>query len=353
MTILLLLFFVICCIDLKMADTGQYFDDYLSIKKTNAIKGIFVILVFFRHLTQYLTLDGTYDAWFGYFNEALKQLLVTMFLFYSGYGVMEAIKSKGMSYVKRIPIQRALKVLVHFDIAVVLYLIAAYFMGRTFPIRRILLSFIGWGTVGNSNWYIVAIIVTYIATAISFFIFRKNKYIAAVCCTMLCILYIVFIMPHKPSRYYNTILCYAMGMWYSLLFKGHIEKTVTKNAGIYWGCLAVLLLAFYYLGFKNWNNWCYEAWAILFTLIVVLATMKLQFDNSFLQLMGTHTFSIYILQRLPMNVLSKYFEVETHPYIFFVLAFCATIVISIVFDYLISKLDGFLFVKKKNIVIEM
>lgn len=47
-----------------------------------------------------------------------------VFLFYSGYGIMESIKNKGEKYISTVPKKRILNVLVNFDIAV---LIAHYY----------------------------------------------------------------------------------------------------------------------------------------------------------------------------------------------------------------------------------
>ena len=64
--------------------------DYLSKKQTTAIKGIFVLLVFFGHITQYITMGSAYER----IVTSIGQLVVVMFLFYSGYGIMCQIMTK-------------------------------------------------------------------------------------------------------------------------------------------------------------------------------------------------------------------------------------------------------------------
>ena len=67
--------------------------DYMSIESTRSIKGLFVIFVFFRHVQQYLVLsDHFLDRLFDLFDGILGQLIVVMFLFYSGYGIIKKIK---------------------------------------------------------------------------------------------------------------------------------------------------------------------------------------------------------------------------------------------------------------------
>ena len=48
-------------------------------------------------------------------------LMVTMFLFYSGYGVFESIKKKKEKYINTIPKRRFLKTLINFAIFYIFY----------------------------------------------------------------------------------------------------------------------------------------------------------------------------------------------------------------------------------------
>ena len=87
---------VICVwgIQLKPAGGQEYITDYMSVDKTMAIKGIFILIVFVSHFNSYA--DFTSAADIKYFQEFSKigQRMVTLFLFYSGYGVMESVKKK-------------------------------------------------------------------------------------------------------------------------------------------------------------------------------------------------------------------------------------------------------------------
>ena len=62
-------------------------DKYLDKNYTNIIKGFFLLFVFTSHLTQYKLpfSNEWYDTIGLKFNAKLGQLMVTMFLFYSGY----------------------------------------------------------------------------------------------------------------------------------------------------------------------------------------------------------------------------------------------------------------------------
>ena len=95
-------------------------DDYLSLKQTTAINGIFIIFVFFRHLSQYITFNNILDKPMILIDKCSGQLIVTMFLFNSGFGILESIKNK-KNYIDTIPRKRILKTLIRFDICVCFY----------------------------------------------------------------------------------------------------------------------------------------------------------------------------------------------------------------------------------------
>ena len=68
---------------------------FLEKEQTLPIKGVFVLLVFFRHFRGYVDMDyGVLNHLFVLLDSRSSQLIVTMFFFYSGYGIFEQIKKK-------------------------------------------------------------------------------------------------------------------------------------------------------------------------------------------------------------------------------------------------------------------
>ena len=134
----------------------------LSICQTQTIKGIFVITIFFSHFCSYVVFDKWFDIplrdycrWFG-------QLMVAPFLFYSGYGIFESVKLKGLDYVRFFPKKRILKTLLHFDLAVVLFLVLDVYIQKKVSVSNFMFALIGWESIGNSNWFVFAILCLYI-----------------------------------------------------------------------------------------------------------------------------------------------------------------------------------------------
>ena len=358
MIIFLGIFAVILLVGCRITPIKQFNNDYMSKDNTNTIKGIFVILVFFSHCTQYIgkaNLVGPFDAPYVAIQSFLGQMIVSAFLFYSGYGIMESITKKGFDYVKSIPVRRIFKTLINFDMIVLLFLILDLIFKETFSIKRILLSFVAWDNINNSNWYILAILLLYIVTFLSFIPIRlsKKRSMQIICAVFFTILtavlaYILF-KANKESWYYNTLFIYPLGIWYSIL-KPYIDKIVMKNIFIYCFILIIGLAAVIFTHLHKdsqpylVNNLGYSLsipytiWSLAFTLFVVLLSMKIKIKSFTYSWLGAHIFSVYMLQRVPMLILKKVGLCDYNKYLFIVISFAATIPLAIVFDKLINKM---------------
>lgn len=164
MDLILIGVIVVTFIGAKVNIAGEYLDTCLNRKQTTAVNGVFVMLVFLRHFKEYIEC-GTYDSFFWRLDSYLGQLIVTTFLFFSGYGILVSIKNKP-HYLQSVP-KRFFKVWFRFAVAICLFLILNMAMGNQYTPLTILLSFTGWESVGNSNWYIFAILSLYFFTYVS------------------------------------------------------------------------------------------------------------------------------------------------------------------------------------------
>ncbi|MDO4344839.1 MAG: hypothetical protein Q4C50_08565 [Eubacteriales bacterium] len=216
---------VICLYGITIYQKPDFCRDYLSKTNTMSVRGLFVLLVIASHFKQYVELTGSYDTMYKRLSGYLSQTVIVMFLFYSGYGIYESIKAKGSGYVKAMPVRRILVTFVNLALALFCFLFVNRLLGISYDRRTILLAFTGWKTIGNSNWYIFAMMFLYIVTWLSFTVFRKHPVAAISAVTLFCGLYMVRLYAIYPKQgwWYNTIFCYAFGMWYSF-FKDDIER---------------------------------------------------------------------------------------------------------------------------------
>lgn len=318
-------------------------ENYLAMDRTDSIKGIFILLVFLSHARNCISTLPQYssdplNSVYNIFQDHLGQGVVVMFLFYSGYGVMESIKKKGSDYIHTFPKNRFAKTLLHFDIAVLLFVILDLCLGtlKDYSVLHVLLSFTGWESVGNSNWYIFAVLILYLITYISFKICKDKYPRAAASITFFTVLYIAVLAFFKDAWWFDTVLLYPLGIWYSL-GKNKIEDFVRKKPVNYYLLFALCAVVFVVSHLLRRNILFYEISQVSLCAVIVAATMKIDIHNKILQFFGTHLFEIYILMRIPMIVL-LHFE-ETNSYLFVAISFVVTLLISVLFKKFFNIVD--------------
>lgn len=358
MSLLFLLLLVICIYKSQLylglkskANLASY--DYLSPQITTSIKGIFIIILLLSHISQYIR-GNLSDSILNtlYFNinfVFIGQSVTVMFLFYSGYGVMYSAAHKGDVYIKSIPKNRFLKTLFHFDLVIIVFLLLNTIFGEKYGLLKILLSFIGWEDVGNYNWYIFVILVLYLLSYISLTLFKNKKIYAVISTFVLTSIFIVFLHQTKSTFWWDTAICYPIGMLYFLL-REKIDNLLKKGNFLYYIIFVALFFMHVVFMFLRTNDILLILKHISFLFMVVLLTMKIKVSNPILSFCGKHLFSIFMLQRLPMIVLS-HFGIEKSPILFLVLTIVITIAISVPFDYMLKKFDNVIFNKPSKVKI--
>lgn len=173
MIVLLLILGVICLWNIKFSN---YHEDYISPKNTNAIKGIFAVIILFSHMKGYITLNDTLaDYSFSMILSHIGQLMVVMYLFYSGFGIVESMKRKP-DYFETYPKKRILKTLLHFDLAVLFFLLLSIIINAKYSAIDYITCWIGWGSIGNSNWFIFDILALYSIVYLAHSLMRNCKH---------------------------------------------------------------------------------------------------------------------------------------------------------------------------------
>ena len=347
MIVFIILYAALCLwkVQLKPSTGSNYIKDYASVDKTMSMKGIFIIMVFFSHFNSYVTYTAPLDVAYKTYFSMIGQCMVTMFMFWSGYGVMESVRKKGMSYVGKIPLTRVLGTYFRFDIAIVLFAVLQLILGNVYKPSQYLLSLIGWDSLGNSNWYIFAIAVAYALTFIAFEIGRdKGKWFISASILTVGIVAYIYILAHfklKEVWWYDTIICYACGVWYSLC-REVIEKIINKNIFVWLVFFAVSAAGTLYFIKTGKNSFLHrELCMLFFTAFMVIMSMHISLHNKILKWCGQHLFGLYILQRIPMIVFREIGVAEFNIYLYFVLCAAVTVVMA----WLFEKYTGILWKK--------
>ena len=299
-------------------EKGGFREDFLGKAQCDAIKGLSIAYVFAAHIVPYMKGGGyelvhSGDICWKAVTRCTGQLCVVMFLFYSGYGVMESFKKKGLAYARSMPLRRIGATLLNFDVAVLAFLALGLALGKRFSLKRILLSFTGWESIGNSNWYIFVILLCY-AAAWAVFSLRGAKAVAGkklpcwLCIGAVCAAFSFALSFCKTSNWYQTTMAFPFGVMVSerrdafvSFAKRHYRPLLAGAAALFLALDVATVVFRSALGVRPLATlFFYNALSIVFAVLVVLVTMKVKIGNAALLWLGANLFPIYIYQRIPM-----------------------------------------------------
>lgn len=345
MDIVLLVLLIVIIKGIRTAPANSFHEDYFAKEKISTIKGIFVFLVLMGHCCKYFPPAEQYDTLYRAFRVHLNQSVVAVFLFYSGFGIAESIRTKGAAYVKSLPKKRILPLWLDFALILVLFFALQTCLGKRFSPKVLLSALFAWKSIGNSVWYIFVILAEYVFSCIAFLPVRRNslpgkgRMFICICLLTGFSLMLIFFLRYagKEGMWYNTLILFPLGAWYSLLRKP-IEKLVMKNDLLYGAaCLAAITLYYLFYIYRN-SFYGFTLWIVAFMVCVILLSMKFSCKSTALDWFGNHVFSVYMLQRLPMLVLNKLGFMSRVPHVALILVILSTICLAELFDRCIVPL---------------
>ena len=313
-------------------------DKYLSKEETTSINAVFIMLVFLLHSNDYCDISESFlNKYYLLFFKLLGNKIVCMFFFFSGYGLMYQYYKKKEQYVKMFLKNRFLITYIHFAVAVAVYLVLSFVLKESFTIGRIVLSFIGWESIGNSNWYVFMILSLYLI----FYISMKycSQHIAVSVVALSLIMFFAFAtLELRPMWWYETFLAFPVGCLY-FIEKDTIERFMHKN--IFGYIASIILLVVLYACLNMFGGVVLKSVSSLFfSLMIVLFSMKVSIGNHFLNYCGKRLFLIYIFQRVPMIIL-HHNGLNNHFY-FVISSLLLTIPLILFFDLCFKKIDRLL-----------
>ena len=342
---MIILIVILVGIALYGVKASSFQNDYLSKETTSAIKGFFALVILFSHMNGYIVLnDSIFTKPYVAFIEYLGQAMVAMYFFYSGYGIMESIAHKPHykdSFLKK----RILKTLFHFDLAVLLFLLYSFLSKRHFPISYYFTCWIGWDSIGNSNWFIFDILALYlliyaVLQFCSLRVQKDNPFSLALIIVGTFLLWCFLYFTKKGASWWiNTLFTFPLGIGYSK-YKERFEYRLKQNTKFF--PILAFLTALLVIWHWRFGVDGYGFYSCLFAIWIVLVTTRIKFNNSWLQWLGTNAFSIYILQRLPMNFYSHIGLNENVP-LFVCLSILTVLLLSWIFGKALNFIDSCLF----------
>jgi len=307
-----------------------FHEDYASRDQSRAINGICIMLILLSHTFAKVAPADVFDKAYEPMRIFLGQFVVVPFLFYSGYGIMESLNRKP-GYLKIFPRKRFLKIVLQFSIITVIYIAMHLCLQSGYSIPYMLLSFTGITSIGNGGWYILSTFFFYAMIILWFNVFRKRKVLGVIFVTASFVaLILVEILLEFPTYYYNAVIFFAVGMFYSLL-KKPFDSLIMKNNFIWAAVFVVSLVGFAFLKkCMDVSPLFYPIWCGFGMLAILCLTMKVKIQNKALLWLGTTTFYNFTLQGIPQIIFTKYLS---NNYLIYALV----VVVSLILTYAADK----------------
>jgi membrane-bound acyltransferase YfiQ involved in biofilm formation len=300
----------------KVAARGQFRQDALGLHQAKCIQGACAVMIIFHHSSQEFINNqtGTAGALGLFYNAGV--LLVGVFFFFSGYGLVKSMLTK-LDYLKGFLRRRLPSVLIPFWVCTAVFLLAYSAAGVPQSMLDILLCFCGVYLANSHMWYIIELVLLYV---LFWAVFRRmqSRRTALLTVTLVTAAFTLAgpCFGHgwhwfQGEWWYNTTMLFAIGMTVAM-YEKEISAFLQKHFGV---CIAVLTAAFLILyrftsyALANWSYWstlpaAYACLAlqlpmvVCFILWMVTLLQKVKFENCVLRFLGSIGLEIYLLHNL-------------------------------------------------------
>ena len=328
--LILIALILILVVGAKLPGKAKWHEEPLSLGNAKAIQGFCAVAIIIHHLAQDL-MEGA--GVLSFFSE-LGVLFVGVFFFFSGYGLYTSLKSKD-NYLKGFLKKRLTAILVPFYVCILIFVTFACIAGQTFNWKEALEVISGWILINSHMWYIVEILILYLAF---YFIYRFIKNRAAATAVMAIFVAVLtagsLLLGHgaegactywfQGEWWYNTTFAFVLG----IIVSQNAEKLRSFARKFYWLLLPLFTALTVGFGFltkyalNTWSYW-YEypgypgyrekalclaiqlPWVLFFVVTLLLIMMKIRFGNPILKFLGSISLELYLIHNLFLQGLSK------------------------------------------------
>ena len=362
--------------------SGKRFNDgFLSLEQTKAIQGFLAICIMLHHIAQ-----KTCASWIQPQTRIVHgldmfvpigYLLVSVFLFFNGYGVYKSYHTKE-NYLDGFIKKRILPVVLALYTTTMIFFIARLLVGEKMDAKQVILYLTSIQLCNPNTWYVIVLPFFYLAFYFSFKFIKKDG-LAVLATTAFVVLYMLLGTRIDHNDYwirgewwYNCVFLFPVG----IIFAKFEDKIIPHLKKHYWVYLVAALLLFYplyiYSGFicnifgyygDNWGapdtvfrrrvsllSQVFLTTEFVFT--VLLINMKVAFGNKFLKFMGTITLEFYLIHGLYVELFGWQFDggVPSPYHIKYVLVYVLVVfALGVPSAMLLKKLHGFILHKPYTI----
>ena len=310
----------------KIAPKGTYNENYLSLKNTNALRGMCALIVAMQHTCAY-----QHDEWTAPFLY-IGFLCTSIFFFLSGYGLMYGVDNK-RRYLKNFLKKRLLTVLLPYLFANVIYLCIRQLLGLEISLTEFLKLYQKGEPYVSFSWFIISIMYFYVMFYVVFNIFTKNIAVFLMIPGSVLYMYLVKAIGFD-YHWYTTAFCFSGGViWYR--YRDTLTTVARKQGVLKIVLMISITLALLFATFKN--IYFYIAGsnitALCFQIVMMLLMQKIRIHNFVLEYLGKVSFEFYILHGIVIKIFNDYLVLHGSLYVL------AVMMVSTLIATLLYKFD--------------
>ena len=324
-------------------------EEYLSVASCNAYRGFFALVVMLHHIAQRTTPPVLLKDFLR-----VGFLAVSVFFFFSGYGLQKK-NLTDHKYSRGFLIKRIPTVLIPYAVMTFVYWAMYALYGDVRTLADIWHNFIAYGDpIVWFSWYVVSILVFYLAFYVLMKICRKNN-IAIIFGGI--VYYILYVWVCRKlgfgTWWYHSARLPVLGITWATY-----EKQILALCKKAYFLITPLLWVVFVLVAKNSHmltgmiNSVYGELIVntfmstLYVSALVLTAMKIRPANKILNFLGGISFELYMVHGLAMSGLRNDFLRIENDTLWTVLV----IVISVLLAYLFHKLFAYILGQYKKLI---
>ncbi len=213
--------------------------DYLSVEQTTSLRGIAAIGIVMHHMS-----ERTHGGMFFGYLAMIGYLLVALFFFLSGYGLLVQYKKRN-DYLKNFLLTRVGYLIIVYTLDVILYALCGSITGKEHNIGFVFKTYFTSGVALNA-WYMIAQMLFYIAFFVCFTVFKNKDTVFKIFTVFLCqVLFLTFCLITKASStWYLSNFGFSLGLLWAE-YKSKIDAFLSKKYIIAFICGFLAYVVFY------------------------------------------------------------------------------------------------------------
>ena len=319
-------------------------EDYLSLETTKYYRGLFALIIVFHHLSKITTTGHIFR-----FFALIGSLAVSVFFFFSGYGLQKSYIKKGESYRKGFLLKRIPGILIPYIVFIFIYWAAYTVSGTAYTFKDVLKTLVNGHPIVTYSWFIICIIIFYVFFWLFMMICGKHYKGMVICGCLWYILWALFcIKIHYDAYWYRSCHLLIVG----ILWATYEEKITRFIAKYYYIIAPVVVLCFVTLfkfqgkiisllpaGYASKILPLFITTA--FVCCVILFSMKVKIGNRILGLLGGISLELYLVHGLIIKIIQQT-AIQNE------FVFCAAVIVLSVFLAFIFHLVFSFVLKKYN-----